>query len=331
MKTDRFYPDNLPKYALFFFFLLFLAGRFGLIVHEFLGHGLAATLLAGGVTSFRLFPFGGGMIGWRYPETDGFAEALTPHLLIHLGGIAAELAVGLILLSAVRFRRFNSVLAGLGMATSALLIIHGLFYLATGVFHGGGDGRLLFQRLDREARLLLLFFAVLSVPVSAFFLSLCLSPALKARLPEGASPAEGARLLLLSGILAILLHAALTSGERRLAEDARYTFIKAPQHRVLAQKALERAIDLYTARHGRPPDERLFGRMKARLRRKYRKLPIEIPLSLAVGVALMLGYAFSPKGRAMRDKCVAWEEVRMLALASGLAVVVILALNSAAG
>ncbi len=113
--------------------------RIGLVLHEFLGHGGAAIAVGGRVTEVRLFWFAGGWI--RY---DDVPPSMAHYLIIALGGVAVEIALGLALWFAVRGD-------GLGRrivrAAGGVLVVHACWYLATGAWHGYGDGTLLYREL----------------------------------------------------------------------------------------------------------------------------------------------------------------------------------------
>src|SRR5689334_13016358 len=128
----------LPLAALTFVVAL-ATSRFGLIVHEVVGHGGTATALGGHIDALRLFWFGGGWVSYH----GGFGTAAL--VAIAMGGIATEwiAAIGLALVARGK--------AGLGRVVAAGaatgFAIHGGMYLAVGTFYGSGDGALLHHLL----------------------------------------------------------------------------------------------------------------------------------------------------------------------------------------
>lgn len=124
--------------------LLFLLGltvsRIGLLLHELAGHGGVAALFGCRLTGLRLFLFGGGYVEYDCPPLD-----LGAGLAIDLGGIALELGLGTVPVLLARGR--PGLLPLLAALAGGLFVLHGLFYLVTGVYDGAGDGRQLHQRL----------------------------------------------------------------------------------------------------------------------------------------------------------------------------------------
>ena len=113
--------------------LLLCAGlatsRIGLVVHELIGHGGATVAVGGTVTDVQLFYFAGGWI--RFRATGG-------QLVIAMGGIAVEAVIGALLV--VVFARRDALAGRVARAIGCALIIHASWYLATGTWHGYGDG-----------------------------------------------------------------------------------------------------------------------------------------------------------------------------------------------
>lgn len=128
------------RLALFLLCFGLVLSRVGLVLHEVVGHGGLATLLGGELREVSLFWFGGGWVRTVTPPGEGRLVA------VQLGGIGVELGTaGLLALAAHRAR------APLGKALAALagyvLAAHALWYAATGIWHGFGDGARLHQLL----------------------------------------------------------------------------------------------------------------------------------------------------------------------------------------
>jgi hypothetical protein len=118
--------------------------RLGLVVHELVGHGLVAVLFGGQVIDVTLFWFAGGWVQTSYQPTRAAV------LAVMLGGIAVELIAGSALWLALARRDGLAVRAV--RAVGATLVVHALFYLAAGSYHGFGDGMVLYRELG-DARL----------------------------------------------------------------------------------------------------------------------------------------------------------------------------------
>ncbi|CAN5903890.1 hypothetical protein BH11MYX2_BH11MYX2_17770 [soil metagenome] len=131
--------------------------RLGLLAHELVGHGGAAVAMGGQVTAVRLFWFAGGWV--RY---EGVTHG---QLFVSMGGIAVELVVGA-LITLILVRRGSSLAVRVGRCVGAALVIHAAWYLATGTFHGYGDGLRLHRELGGARVLVWVPAALLAVGVS---------------------------------------------------------------------------------------------------------------------------------------------------------------------
>ncbi|OQY57645.1 MAG: hypothetical protein B6245_15965 [Desulfobacteraceae bacterium 4572_88] len=137
------------RLSLFFFFLLFLSGGLG---------------------GFRLFVFGGGWVCFA-PLPAGTNPSFFSRLLVELGGIAVELLIGILLVLMLRFVTASRSVRGLMAATSAVLIVHSLFYLFIGTYYGAGDGHTLFYVLPEGVRQAFLSLIFALTAGGAFFVS----------------------------------------------------------------------------------------------------------------------------------------------------------------
>ena len=197
--------------------------RLGLIGHELIGHGGAALLCGARITDVQLFWFAGGWIRYRLPEPS-FGCAL----FITMAGIGLELVVGLLLAVFARGESLGRrVVRGIGMA----LVLHATWYLATGAFHGFGDGLLLYRWLGG---------ARIPVAIAAGLVT-CAATFIGAREVVGtlASTVPSRRVAgtLIAFVLAGGFHAALTIGELRLRRDPTYVETMKPEReRVIAQE-----------------------------------------------------------------------------------------------
>jgi hypothetical protein len=196
--------------------------RLGLIGHELVGHGGAAVICGARITDVQLFWFAGGWIRYRLSEPS-FGCAL----FITMAGIGLELLVGLALAVFARGESLGRrVVRGIGMA----LVLHGSWYLATGAFHGFGDGLLLYRWLG-GARIPVAIAAGLVTWAATF---------IGAREVVGTLASTVSRRVagtLVAFAIAGGFHAALTIGELRVRRDATYVETMKPEReRVIAQE-----------------------------------------------------------------------------------------------
>src|SRR5205823_5282472 len=194
--------------------------RFGLVAHELVGHGGAAWALGGDVIGVKLFWFAGGWIRYR-----GITE-LAPALAIAMAGIAVELASGIALWCLLRGDTLGRrVLRGI----AAALVVHATWYLATGAWHGYGDGVLLYRVLGA---------ARAPVAISAGAVT-CAAAFAGAREVFGAlvHAAGGVRGVIVAAVLAGGVNAALAAGELHARRDATYSETMTPEReRAIAEE-----------------------------------------------------------------------------------------------
>lgn len=314
---------QLLKLSLLFFFLLFLAGRIGLLLHEFGGHALSWRMLGGGITDYTLFLFGGGRVhGWA-PATAG-ASALSA-LFVQLSGIAVELAVGIPLALLALFRGTHPFIKTLFAATSGVLIVHSLFYLVICAYYGSGDGALLFTLLQGSVRKFFLVLAFSLTILGAFLVSYAFSPATRNWVISHSRKQRSA--LIISGVLgAVLLHGVLTVGERVILKDRTYAELKMPVNIRLMHEESAEFIATYTRAHGREPSKEQIAAFRMALEEKYRQFPMEIPLGMAVLAAFAAGFFLSMR---RDDDCnpAGWKDVGLSGALSVSVAVFILILN----
>lgn len=246
--------------------------RLGLIGHELVGHGGMALLCGAKVTDVQVFWFAGGWIRYRL-ATPSFASAFA----IAMAGIGLELVVGAALWFLVRGESLGRrIVRGIGMA----LVLHGTWYLATGAFHGFGDGLLLYRWLG-SARVPVAIAAGLATCIATFVGTREVIGALARTLPRRRFLGLSVAMVLAAGT-----HAALTIGELRVRRDPTYAATMRPERdRVIAQELAtwERTQPTVT------PEARRIE--QTRLARKHESFPFVIVLALATAVAAVLGIA----------------------------------------
>lgn len=260
--------------------------RVGLVAHEVFGHGGAAVAYGGRVLEVTFFWFAGGWI--RYSTAPGLDEAGA--LVIQLGGILAELLLGALALGYVAARRRRAAAPSYPLVAlelgGLLFVAHGLWYAATGTWHGFGDGALLHERLG-EARY------PAAILLGASLCALCalaarrLGRAFAPALGSASSAARGRALplVLLAAVLAGGLHAALTFGEVRLRRDHVY--------RLTMRTAEERTRDRELARWREAEAARGHAVAAAEERERARQLtpPAPFPFARVLAAAALAAVA----------------------------------------
>jgi hypothetical protein len=286
---------DVARLAVGFLLIGLAVSRISLVAHELGGHALPALALGADVTEVRFFWFAGGWI--RY---DLDAPSVVERLVIGLGGIAVELVLAAAAaLAARRVRRPRGTPSrwgprlGLFLVAFALLdAVHALFYLATGGFHGHGDG-LTLSRVLGDARvpfaLAVGALACVAAFVGARALGRLAVPRLAPRGPRGTAVAIAG-----AALVAALGHAGLAAGELALRRDRVYGEIM----RTSGQRATERALAAAraaAAARGAPLDPAALAARRAALEAEHRQFPFRWALAAAIALAGLGGL-----GRAVR-------------------------------
>ncbi len=319
------YHSQVIKLSLFFFFLIFLAGRIGLILHEFAGHALAWRLMGGKLSGFRLFLFGGGRVQFRY--TDDISNlSVVQELTVQLSGIAVELAVGIILTILAIILRPGRAFRALLVSAAGVLIVHALFYLTVGVYYGSGDGRLIFTLLQGGVRQTFFLLTFGMTIAAAFFISYQFSPMVKSWIKAGFSR-KSTSTIILCGCIAVLFHAMLTYGERIVIKDTIYARAKMSENDRLKKAELSKFIADYVKKHGRQPDKEQLRNLAGELKKKYWQFPLNIFLVLGIVTASFFGYFRSKQNEYLDSSPITWKDVISLGCSSMFAAGLILILN----
>ncbi len=240
--------------------------RLGLLLHEFVGHGGTAIALGGHITKVKLFWFAG---GWVRPDLDaGFAGQLA----VMLGGIAIETIVGTALWIALRKRD------GLGTrivrAIGAALVVHAMWYLATGTWYGFGDGWMLYIELG-DGRLAVALGAGVVGSLAAFYgARAAFSPIALA------TPGRG---WIAALVIALGINAALYAGDVYLSHDTAYTALKRPER----DREIARELAAFKQQHDAAPEA--IAEKRVQLEHEHPSpfplAPILVVLTLAATVA----------------------------------------------
>lgn len=252
------------------FALGLLASRTGLVLHEIGGHWGPAAAFGCELGEIRLFVFGGGWVDFACAGLDPGRA-----LAIDLGGIALQLGLGTVLL--LLARRRPSGAAGLALLGVGLLwIVHGLFYLVTGVHYGVGDGRTLHRLLGDGRGWLVAAGSGALVAACAGFAA-ALARRVANRLPERPRVAR-VGWLAAAILAAAALHGVLAWGEQRLRADPVYTASFTPEH----EAAIAAEVQRFAQAKPRTPDEVVAARREIAARRT------PFPLRPALGAAMAL-------------------------------------------
>lgn len=254
-----------------------LASRTGLVLHEIGGHWGPAAAFGCSLGEIRLFVFGGGWVDFECARLT-----LAQSLAIDLGGIALQIVLGAGLVLAAA-RRPRGVLGLALLCVGMLWIVHGLFYLVTGVHYGVGDGRTLHRLFgDRRAALVVVGSGVLVVACAGF--ATALARRLSHRLPDRPLPARV--VWLAAAILAAAaLHGALAWGEQRLRADPVYAASFTPEH----ETAIAAEVRRFEQARPRTPDEVVAARREITARRT--PFPLRPALGAAMALAALAGIA----------------------------------------
>jgi hypothetical protein len=246
--------------------------RLGLLAHELVGHGGTALAVGARVDEVRLFWFAGGWI--HYVGAPSVAGALA----ISMGGIAVELATGAALWALARGDSFARRLL---RAVGAALVIHASWYLATGAWHGYGDGALLYHEAG-DARYAIALAAGAVACAAAFFAARGILGTLAATIP-GSRPAR------IAGTVAALaiaagVHGGLAAGELAYRRDASYTQVMTSER----ERVVAREYAHWEAANGSAAPE-VREEQRTQIQRAHRTFPFAWLLGAAVALAVALG------------------------------------------
>jgi hypothetical protein len=281
---------QVPRLAILILAVALATSRLGLLVHELVGHGVAALAFGGELTGWRLHWFGGGWVGF---DRDPPWRGVDAHV-VQLAGILSELVVAAAC-AAVRARIPRPVPALAIGAAAWALAIHAGWYLAAGTYHGFGDGWLLHRTLG-DARVAVVAPAATVIVVAGYLAGRRIATALRALAPA-ATPRR--QLGAVAAALAIGLgaHAALTVAELGLRPDPAYQATM----RTAGERAVGRELATEVARAetaGRPLAPSEVAAVRRALERRHRQLPVGAALIGAIAVAAAVGAARSTPARA---------------------------------
>ncbi len=292
--------------------LALATSRIGLIGHELVGHGGTALACGAQIVHVELFWFAGGWIRYQLPE-----PSLPAALAISLAGIGLELAVGLALWWTVRGATLGRRLVrGIGAA----LVVHATWYLATGAFHGFGDGLVLYRALG-GARVAVAVGAGLVTCGAAYLAARHVLGTLTATLPGS----RRARVIGLAAAAALAggLHAGLAAGELALRRDPTYTATMQPQRErdiAMELQAWQRA----RVARGEQVDDAARRAERARLAAKHETFPFVWLLAIATVASVIAG---AWRAREQPDERIATRLLVLAGVVAALAICAVIAID----
>jgi len=201
-----------------------------------------------------------------------------------MAGIALELVLGgAIWLWAARGTPSLGRLLVRGVGIS--LVVHGTWYLATGAFHGFGDGVILYRELG-QARVAVAIAAGLVTCAASYAGARSIFGSLIGTLPG--SPRARIAGFIVAALLGGGLHAGLTIGELRIRRDATYAKTMQPER----DRVIARELDAWQreqAARGFKPDVAAERAQKRMLQRAHRTFPFVILLAIATVLSVIAG------------------------------------------
>jgi hypothetical protein len=291
--------------------------RVGLVVHELIGHGGTANLVGAGVEDIRLFWFAGGWIQYGRDAEWTLRDAL----IVQLGGIAIELAVGAVALAWGRRRGgwLGLALTGAG----AGWVIHAGAYLAIGTWHGFGDGVLLHRALGSAKAAVAIPAGAICV-ATAYVATRALTGRFEAVVPVAS---RAGRLAIVAAAVAVAggVHAGLARAELALRHDATYSGIMRHER----EREIDRELAAWLAEQrarGAEADRASIAKHRRELDAAHRTFPFGVVLVIAIAGAGIAGAARSR--RPARDPP---PLDRRVLIAAGAAAAIALALVVGAG
>jgi hypothetical protein len=270
------------RLAMFAAAVALVTTRLGLIAHELVGHGGAASAVGAGVDDLRLFWFAGGWI--QYSRPGGLA--LTEVLVIQLGGIAIELCLGA---AAMVWARCRTGWLGLAVTgAGAGWVIHAAAYLAIGTWHGYGDGVILHRALGDAVAAVAVPAAVVAA-VAAFVAARALLGRLEAAVPLAS---RAARLASIAVAIALAggINAGLARAELVVRGDTTYGAIMRPERDRTIDRELAAWLAAQRARGGDADAVAVAARRRA-LEASRRAFPFWIVVVGGIAVAGVAGAA----------------------------------------
>jgi hypothetical protein len=297
-----------------------LTSRVMLLVHEFGGHGAPAVAFGGRITGFYLFLFAGGRVSYEM----GGPLATGPRLIIGLGGIALELALGTLAFVIARWLRARHVMSFCFLCVGTMVVGHAAIYLARGVHYGYGDGAFVARLLGATRWTVVAAASAIAMAV-AFFGGRRLAE-LPAAVLAG-TPRRVAALTLLAFVCAGAVHGALAFAEIRWFPDPVYVKVMENASAASARVELGRRLEEAQRRGEVAPSSEERERMLAALERERRPWPLDPLLGASVLAALAAGVVIGARQRRTDVQLPSWRAIATVTSGLVLAVGVIIVLR----
>jgi hypothetical protein len=280
--------------------------RIGLLAHELVGHGGATLAVGGTVTEVHLFYFAGGWV--RYNASGG-------GLVIAMGGIAVELVAGAALW--LVFLRKDALGHRIVRALGAALVLHATWYLATGTWHGYGDGIALHRELGDAAWLVAVPAAAITLGAAYLGARTVLGP-LAATIPTRRLAGTAIAVVLAGG-----LQAGLAVGEVVVRRDAAYSSMMKPER----ERRIGIDLARWEAQQATRPTDEARAEMERRLAAAH---PKTFPFAILLGVLTVLAIgAGAWRSRGADGGPIAHRLLVRAALAAAGSVALVIAIDAA--
>jgi hypothetical protein len=316
MAMDRAYAKRVALLAALLFLVALTTSRITLVLHEFAGHGGVAAVLGSTVDSYELFLFAGGHI--RSVRAEPFTQV--ENISIALGGIAVQVLLGVIALLLARRCRRGSIAHIALHGYAGVVIIHGLFYLAAGTYHGYGDGWSLHRALGAE-RVYFAFPIALAVVAIAYVATRHLVSILRSRLSGDSRGAQLAAVLV-AGAIAAGGHGALAFGELALRPDRTYQQVMTHQYEYDVRAALYEYMK-QQEHSGLVVTEADVAKQRRTLVKKHKPFPLNHVLGFLVGIAFLAAAIRSRQRDDIDAPPVELRDLRWIATACGASLAVV--------
>jgi hypothetical protein len=277
------------RLSLFALGVALITSRVGLVLHEVVGHGVAAMAYGAEIREVHLYATAGGWISYNRDAPWTWTAAL----VVQLAGIAVELvlAAAAALLARWAAQRDRPALAAALGGAALGFFVHAGFYFAAGTYHGLGDGHIVHIMLGR-ARPWVTWPAAALVVTVTYLGARWLGGRVRAWLPARSTAAQlGA--LALALVLAAAAHAGMAAAEVALRPSPTYQAIMKPQR----ERVIDEDVAAWAqaeAAHGRAPDRTAIrARRRALDAERPRTFPFGAVLGVAIALAAVVGAARS--------------------------------------
>jgi hypothetical protein len=266
-------PKRILEITLFLFLTIFLTSRLGTLLHEGLGHALAAVILGGHVTGVSINLFTTGSCSYELPGPEVAQRAVAD-----LAGIAVNLLTGVMALVLLKKIRLQLEIRIILSVFAAVSISSQLTYLVMGTYYGHGDPIIFEELFGSMTWLVWVVFLILMAPAT-YLLSNAYLGLQEEMFPRDSLGGRGG-VLFSTVIVASILYGACFYAEDRATGFAGGM---AASERMIAEIA-EKAVDgqLFTQ------DER--ERQIQAIKKELRPFPIIVPIFLVCFFSALMAF-----------------------------------------